>query len=374
VTSGFITSTVLFGAMLGSLCGGFLSNFFGMKFTAFLGASICLFGATTSAFSISLPIWMACRVVLGIGIGLIGVICPLYVSIMAPKHLKGPFGVLFQLTLTFGILIAYVVGYGCTKVGDIFLSWRIMVGSGGALSAILLQLVVYFGMVEPPKTVKMIDESEPLNPNSNGKPSFLTLFKSGRRLNTLTGIMLAITLQLTGINAIMYFGPKILKSAGLDEAVALNIGIGAWNFVTTFLAILLVNRVSSRVLVVVGTSVMSVALVICGICMDGSIVSNPTYKGVGVGIGLILFLAGFEGGMGCLFWVLVNEIFDSDVREYGASMTNLLQWGFNLLLSTFFLSISKTIGDDKTFYVFGGIGVLCSIYLIFFLKKLEKDF
>eukprot|EP01124_Arcella_intermedia_P002307 TRINITY_DN1125_c0_g1_i1.p1 TRINITY_DN1125_c0_g1~~TRINITY_DN1125_c0_g1_i1.p1 ORF type:complete len:436 (+),score=63.72 TRINITY_DN1125_c0_g1_i1:32-1309(+) len=376
VTTGFITSTCLFGAMFGSLFGGFLSQLMGMRLTAFLAASLCLFGAITSAFSVQLWVFMALRVILGIGVGLIGVICPLYVSTVAPDNLKGRFGVLFQLTLTFGILVSNVAGFAFDKVNNPFLSWRLMLATGGGLSAFLLQCVVFFKMIEPPKHYQfdsVSSETRPLS-SDNQKPSFFMLFYPFARLkDTFTGFMLAVTLQLTGINAIMYFGPKILKSAGLDNAVALNIGIGGWNFITTFLAVLLVNRLSRRTLVVGGTLVMSLALVLCGIFMDSHIITNPTYKGIGVGIGLLLFLAGFEAGIGCLFWVLVNEIFEKDVKEYGASMTNVLQWGFNLLLSTFYPSLTSLVGDNVTFYVFGGIGVVCTIYLVIVLKEEEND-
>jgi len=79
-------------------------------------------------------------------------------------------------------------------------------------------------------------------------------------------------------------------------------------------------------------------------------------------------LAGFEGGAGCLFWVLANEIFDDDVREAGASMANVLQWGFNLVVSSLFPLMFNSFGQDITFYIFGGIGVACTIFLYFRLK------
>jgi len=85
------------------------------------------------------------------------------------------------------------------------------------------------------------------------------------------------------------------------------------------------------------------------------------------------FLGGFEAGPGCLFWVLANEIFDEDVREAGAATSNILQWAFNLLVSSIFPIMFSAIGNDKTFYIFGGIGVACTIYLAFFLKGKQVD-
>jgi len=217
-------------------------------------------------------------------------------------------------------------------------------------------------------------EDKPILGNGESR-SALRLLSLPILPQTLKGIALAATLQLTGINAIMYFGPKIIESAGFNNPNMLNIVIGAWNFVTTFIAAALVDRVPRKYLISVGTAVMALALLVTGICLS-PVVPEGLGRTIGVGIGLIFFIAGFEGGVGCLFWILANEVFDKEIREAGATMSNVFQWGFNLIVSSFFLTMFEQVGEAITFYIFGGVGVVCTVILFFFLSvhqpKMEK--
>jgi len=367
VLQGFITSVILFGAALGSLGGGFLAQY-GRRVSCFIAAGICLFGGVTTAFSPTLWVFMTLRFILGIGVGLVGVICPMYVSETAPQKSKGRFGVLFQLSLTLGILLAYVVGFGFKQIEDQSLALRLMLGTGGGIFPLLMMCVIFCGMIETVNYQRSTNDSETRHLSSQDSSTIkrnrgaLSLFSMARIRQTIKGIVLAVILQLTGINAIMYYGPKIIEGAGFHNATLLNVGIGVWNFLSTFIAVSLVGLLERRTLIIGGTVVMSLALILVGLCLNDSIIRDPLAKGIGVGIGLALFIAGFEGGIGCLFWVLVNEIFDSDVREHGSSMCNVMQWLFNILVSSLFPLLFEK--KDLTFYVFGGIGILCTLYYV----------
>jgi len=311
---------------------------------------------------------MTLRFILGIGVGLVGVICPMYVSETAPQKSKGRFGVLFQLSLTLGILLAYVVGFGFKQIEDQSLALRLMLGTGGGIFPLLMMCVIFCGMIETVNYQRSTNDSETRHLSSQDSSTIkrnrgaLSLFSMARIRQTIKGIVLAVILQLTGINAIMYYGPKIIEGAGFHNATLLNVGIGVWNFLSTFIAVSLVGLLERRTLIIGGTVVMSLALILVGLCLNDSIIRDPLAKGIGVGIGLALFIAGFEGGIGCLFWVLVNEIFDSDVREHGSSMCNVMQWLFNILVSSLFPLLFEK--KDLTFYVFGGIGILCTLYYV----------
>jgi len=183
------------------------------------------------------------------------------------------------------------------------------------------------------------------------------------------GIVFSATLQLTGINAVMFFGPSIIKSAGIDNEYALNIGVGSWNFLTTIIAIFLVERLGRKKLMIAGTVLLTVALFFIGISFH---FFRGTLQGAMVGLGLALYLMGFEGGPGCLFWVVVSEAFPPHIRGAGNSFCNIMQWGFNLLISTTFPIVSGALGSegiDIIFYVYGGIGVVC----VFFLAIMQKE-
>jgi len=187
------------------------------------------------------------------------------------------------------------------------------------------------------------------------------------------GLVFSATLQFTGINAVMFFGPSIIQSAGIDNAYAVNIGVGAWNFLTTFIAVFLVERLGRRRLMIGGTVVLTAALILIAISFRFTV---GTTRGVLIGIGLALYLMGFEGGPGCLFWVLVNEAYPPHIRAAGASFCNIVQWGFNLIVSTMFPIVTTALGEknsDVIFYVFGGIGVLCIFLQLFVLPETKES-
>jgi len=168
----------------------------------------------------------------------------------------------------------------------------------------------------------------------------------------------------------MYYGPNIIKQAGLSNGNLLNIGIGFFNFVFTIFAVFLVDRLGRRPLMLGGTSIMSVALLTIGTAYVAIPKTNQVALGIVVACGLILFLAGFEGGPGCLFWVLVNENFPEEhpgYKEHAATYANVLQWVFNLALSLVFPYLEDY--PASTFFFFGGVGILSTIYLFFFMKE-----
>jgi len=374
VLQGFVTSIMLFGALVGSFAAGAMATRLGRRYTAIIATGICLFGGASPAFSTDLYMFLALRFVLGLGVGVVGVICPLYVSEVVPVSKKGKYGVVFQLTLTLGILLAYLVGYIFTKVIDRpSLQWRLMLSSFGVILPLILLVLIVVGMKET-QNEGQVGENTNLQINKEDQ----VLSKTGGWLGllvprrfvkqTLTGIVLAMTLQLTGVNAIIYFGTKILAEAFPgSKAALLNIAIGGWNFIATFIALYLVDRLRRSVLMTGATVIIAVALFIVGVCFDK--INDPLYRGIGIGVGLFLFIGGFEAGPGCLFWILANEIFDKNVLAEGASSVNVLQWAFNLVVSTLFpLLFDSQIGAPGTFYLFGSIGILCALYLFFFLK------
>jgi len=185
----------------------------------------------------------------------------------------------------------------------------------------------------------------------------------------------------------MFYGPKIIQASGFSDGNVLNLAVGGWNFITTLVAIFLVGKLGRRALFLLGTAILTVALI--GIALTFNLTdecSNQTStvsfahmrysnelqanhtacpRVIGVTVGLIVFILGFEMGPGCLFWVLANEMFPKRFSELGASYTNIAQWGFNLLVSSTFAFIPQ----DVAFYVFAGAGVVCTVYLFLFLKE-----
>jgi len=170
----------------------------------------------------------------------------------------------------------------------------------------------------------------------------------------------------------MYYGPEIIKNAGISNANAVNIGVTGWNFLTTIIAITLVDKLGRRPLMIGGAVLVSVAAIFMGI--SDRYFTGST-QGWTIGIGLAVYLVGFEAGPGCLFWVLVNEAFPQHIRAAGNSFCNIVQWGFNLMIAITFPILNNALGSSAyvIFYVYGGIGVVCCIFLLIFLKETKQN-
>jgi MFS family permease len=340
---------------------------------------ITICGAFSQAFSPRFWILIVLRCLLGFGVGLTGVVCPLYVSEMADldhEEKTGFLGTLFQLAITVGIVFAFLVGLIIrldSSLGD--LQWRLIIGTG-ILPAILLLVIGVFLMPESTSWLRSVgNENASLDISGAPSKNCCEILSRKHFKKFITGVMLAACLQLTGINVVMFFGGDILNKTPIGEndvAVQLaNLGIGVWNSITTIIGVALVGRMKRKTLIIAGTVILTGSNVLIG--FGGLLSKDPTANTftavVVVFIGLALFLLGFEIGPGCLFWVLVNEIFPPEIKEQGVGLVNLLQWGFNLLVTSVFPELISATSLATTFWIYAGIGVLVVIYLQLFLEE-----
>jgi SP family galactose:H+ symporter-like MFS transporter len=371
-----ITSSILLGALIGSSFGGLLSDWIGRKLSITIMSCISFLSALFCAFSPTFIIFSILRMILGIGIGLCTVVCPLYVSEVSPSKKRGFLGTFFQLSITFSILIAYVVGY---FILGIQYDWRIMSGLG-AIPSIFLIVISIFWIEESYQWLK----SKQLQENffldkSTKKSSFnriINIFLSPQnRKPFFLGIIFSIILQLTGINTIIYYAPKVFSASGSNKNISYlaTIGVGAWNFITTLIAIFTVDRFGRRILYLIGTLLCILSTLMLGFIYK--FIENEKIITIMAIIGISLFIAGFECGPGPLFFVLVNEIFESKDRGTAGAFMNFLQWSFNLALSLSFLTLIDTIGLPFTYWIFTGIGISGWIIVFLLLPETKgKDF
>eukprot|EP01130_Rhizamoeba_saxonica_P004584 TRINITY_DN1873_c0_g1_i1.p1 TRINITY_DN1873_c0_g1~~TRINITY_DN1873_c0_g1_i1.p1 ORF type:complete len:449 (-),score=78.32 TRINITY_DN1873_c0_g1_i1:24-1370(-) len=384
----FITMSMLIGAAFGSLFGGALCNKFGRKIVMALGCVIVTVGVLCSCFSPTYWVFLLARGLMGIGVGFVGVVCPMYVSETADKDRAGFLGTLFQLSITVGIVLAYLMGYiFCfvfpeqANIPQQSLAWRIMFGAG-VIPSISLAIIAIVVLPESTHWLRSAGgESKPLTDHSidpikpKGK-GILGLFSYPKQL--ILGIMLAACLQLTGINVIMYYGPEVLKDAFSQEreyVQLLNVGVGAWNAFATLIAIGLVDKAGRRPLMLLGSLGVAVASICVGLAffLSSEMDESPGWKTPVVAASLALYLLGFETGPGCLFWVLVNEIFPDEVSDAGSTFVNALQWVFNIMATSTFLVFQENIGAAGTFWIYGGVGIVVTLYLFFSLTETKQS-
>lgn len=325
--------------------------------------------------------WVLCvgRLLIGMVLGLVCVAAPMYVSENAyPKYSK-MIGVMFQIFTTFGIFLAATIGlavgqsvqFNNNSDQHLMARMQALCVFSTVLSVIMILLGIFLRSKKGDGSAE--EQAEQQQAEANLKQySFLQMTGP-----LLVGIIVAGTLQLTGINAVMNYAPTIMGSLGLDPLVG-NFIVMLWNFVTTIVSVPLASVFSMRTMFLGGSIVTSVCcLFLCGIPVYPGVTPTKAAKN-GVAItGILIFIAAFEMGVGPCFYVLAQDLFPQSFRPKGASVTMVAQFVFNVIINVCYpIATEKMSGgpsgnQDKgqaiAFIFFGSIGIVCFVVQIFFL-------
>ena len=377
---GLVVSAVPIGAAFGALAAGRLSDQYGRRVTIIASAAVFILGALASAASPDTLVLVLSRLVIGVAIGFASATAPVYISEMAPPEARGRLVSFFQLSVTVGILAAYLVGLAFEPSG----SWRWMLGLG-VLPALLL-LVGMLRMPQSPRWLVMVgrdyDARATLAKIRAGREDEITLeigeieAELGQqaggwgelrepliRAALTVGIGLAILQQVTGINTVIYYAPTIVEFTGIDSsssAILAAVGVGIVNVGMTLVAIRLLDRVGRRVLLLGGTAVMALSLFALGLAFDGT--DEDTFSSV-LAIGsLMTYVAAFAISLGPIFWLINSEIYPLRIRSKAASLGTTANWVFNFIVSLTFLTLIAELGRSGAFWLYGGISVLTLIF------------
>lgn len=387
-----ITSWVTLGALVGALVAGVLADRLGRRITILLAALLFSVGALMEALAPGTVVLVSGRLVVGFGVGVASVAAPLYAAEQAPTRLRGRFVSIYQLAITMGIFIAYLVDQALTN-NDM---WRAMLGVS-AIPAVLL-IIVMVPMPDSPRWfVKVarrkdaiaalekvrpdvdaqaeVAEIERANAEDSDQASWGEVFSKRLRRPLMIGIGLAVFQQITGINAIIYYADKIFAQAGFstpaDQAAATTWAIGGVNVLATFIAVAYVDRFGRRPLLLAGLVGMASALITVGISfhfMDkadtsGAGSGGPTTAGIITLVALVVFIASFAFSLGPVVWTVINEIFPNRVRGRAVAVATAVNWGSAWLVSQFFLTLIDSIGNSATFYLFGAFSVIAYVWI-----------
>lgn len=388
-----ITSWVTLGALLGALVAGVVADRVGRKRTILLAAVLFTAGAVLEAVAPGVPVLVVGRLIVGFGVGVASVAAPLYAAEQAPTRLRGRFVSIYQLAITIGIFIAYLVDQMLTN-GDL---WRVMLGVS-AVPAVLLLLVMAPMPDTPRWFMKMgrrqdaatalhrvrpdidveteLDEIDrTIRAESAQQATWGEVFSQRLRKPLLVGVGLAVFQQITGINAIIYYADKIFAQAGFstpaDQASATTWAVGGVNVLATFIAVAYVDRFGRRPLLLAGLVGMFAALVTVGISfhfMDGADTSGagsggPTTAGIITLVALVVFIASFAFSLGPVVWTVINEIFPNRVRGRAVAVATAVNWGSAWIVSQFFLTLLDSIGSSATFYLFGAFSAIAWVWV-----------
>ena len=370
-----IVSGVLAGAAVGALGGGRLADIFGRRLLLIVTAIIFAAGALICAAATSPAMLIVGRIIVGLGIGLSSGTVPVYISEVSPADARGWTVSLFQLAITIGILLAYVVDYAFAKSE----AWRWMFGIS-LIPASIFAIGMYFLPESPRWLIRHGDlvrarailariratsnvdaelkEIEQSFAQSEQHGNWHDLLSPSLRPALIVGIGLAIFQQVTGINTVIYYAPLIIQSAGVSSAsgaILATAGIGAVNVLMTIVSMWLIDRIGRRPLLLTGIAGMIVTLGVLGWAFHSNSRSEAlSWLAV---ISMMVYVASFAISLGPIFWLLIAEIYPLQVRSSSEGLAATFNWGSNLLVSLTFLTLLQGIGAPKTFWVYG----LCAI-------------
>lgn len=385
VAQELIVSMVLVGAAAGAVAGGKLSDAIGRRMSLLVTSSIFILGALICAFAGSFGVLLAGRIIVGLGIGLSSTTVPVYISEISPPAARGWQVSLFQLAITLGILSAYVVSYSFARTAD---GWRWMLGLA-AVPGLLLAIAMVVLPESPrwlsekrsPEKARAVlkrirgsadieaefDDIQRTVAESHERGGWVDLLSPSLRPALLVGIGLAIFQQVTGINAVIYYAPTIIQSAGIPSAsgaILATAGIGLVNVIMTIVSMWLLDRAGRRPLLLAGICGMIVTLVLLGLAFHTQSSGRLAWVAV---VTLMAYVASFAISLGPIFWLLIAEIYPLKVRGLAEGVAATTNWVANLVVSLTFLSLVQALGASTTFWVYGALSVgalLFSYYMV----------
>lgn len=379
---GMAMSAALWGTVVGSLIGAWPTDRFGRTKTLLWIGVLYLSSAIWSGLATDVYSFMIARFIGGLGVGISTIAAPLYISEISPPESRGRLAGMFQFNIVFGILIAFASNYlvGRYVVID---AWRWMLGIE-ALPA-LIYTVMCLSLPASPrwliakrgdlvggeKVLRLINpdasdaeiaksvgeiaaSSRPISDDAGAEPFWTARLK----VPILLAVLVAFFNQLSGINAILYFAPRIFESTGLgpQDALLQSIGIGVTNLVFTFVGLWLIDRLGRRTLLYIGSAGYIVSLGLCSYAFF-----TETFNIVPACI--FAFIAAHAVGQGAVIWVLISEIFPNQHRAAGQSLGCFTHWIFAALLTTFFPTMMKVFEPGYVFLFFCFMMVLQGIWV-----------
>lgn len=381
---GVAISMALWGTVTGALLGGWPAEYFGRKKTLLWVGILFLVSAIGSAMAPGVWLFMISRFVGGLGIGISTVAAPMFISEISPSKYRGRLTGLFQFNIVFGILIAYLSNSLIRGTGPN--DWRWMLGVM-AFPAIAFTLACIW-IPESPRWLifhkkqkeKGLNILKRLNPGYSDEEigrMMNEIITSGNQKNhgkkffsrsLLKPILLAVCIaffnQLSGINAILYFAPRIFSMSGLGAQAALlqSVGIGLANLVFTFAGLWLIDRLGRRILLFIGSAGYIVSLGL----ISWAFFSGNT--GI-VPVCIFAFIASHAVGQGAVIWVFISEIFPNRTRALGQSLGSFTHWFFAAVITMVFPVMANSIHPGWIFGIFCGMMVLQLIWVTFFVPE-----
>ena len=376
-----VMAMALWGTVFGAIFGGIPTNRLGRKTTLIWIGIFYLISALGSALVNDPYSFAFFRFLGGIGVGVSTIAAPAYVSEISPAKNRGKLVALYQFNIVLGILIAFLSNYLLRNVGDY--AWRWMIGVE-AFPAFIYTVLIFAVPKSPRWLISKHKEKEAISVlkliySDEDTESFVESIKSETerqitgenifmkkyRFPLLLAFLVAMFNQFSGINAFLYYAPRIFEEAGLGESTALlsSIGIGLTNLIFTLLGVFLIDRLGRKVLMYIGSIgyIISLSLV--------SLAFYLNWEGMAVPVFLFLFIASHAIGQGAIIWVYISEIFPNHLRASGQSFGTSTHWILAAIIPSIVPVLFSTIGPGTVFLVFAIMMVFQLLFVIFMMPE-----
>ncbi|WP_110944415.1 sugar porter family MFS transporter [Streptomyces niger] len=377
---GVITSALLIGAAFGSLAGGRMSDRLGRRNSLLWSGAVFIAGAIAVALAPSVPFMVAARFALGLAVGSASVITPLYLSEIAPPHIRGRLVSFNSLMIVSGQLLAYLInavlahweawrwmlGLAALPAVALFIGlfflpdtprWYMSKGRTGEASAVLRRTLP---AAEVDDELARIEQARALETNAQ-RGAWQELRTPWVRRLLLVGIGLSIVQQITGVNAVIYFAPKILLTTGLgtNAAITATIAVGAISVVATAIGMSLIDKVGRRPMLIWGLSGMTVSLALLGASFHLPQSVGVSFLVLGL---MVLYMAFMQATLNTGVWLLLAEMFPLKVRGLAMGAAVFVMWLVNFAVALLFPVLLDAAGAAVTFWLFGAACVLSLVF------------
>ncbi|WP_380183479.1 sugar porter family MFS transporter [Kalamiella sp. sgz302252] len=405
VQEGFITSFLLFGAALGSLFGGYLSDKQGRRKNLLWVAAIFILGALGTAFAWDVPSMIVARFVLGLAVGCASVTVPVYISELARPAQRERLVTVNELMIVTGQFLAYTVNAGIVNFyPDMAHNWRIMLAIPAIPGALL-----WIGMLLMPesprflirrgetakavkvlKTIRLpeevdreVKEIQRINQIDTVKLNIFTELKKPWVIQLiLIGLMIVLATRVTGVNTIMYYAPTVLKATGLGDAAAVTgaVANGVVSILATLLGMVLIGKHSRRKIFFTGQAGVTLSLMLIGLSfklffhsetLNGVESLHANFAGASyIILGLmLLFLVFMQGWIAPVFWLMLAEIYPLRMRGLGMGIAVFGLWIFDFIIQSLFPLLLSHYGGGMTFGFFAATNIVMLLLLVKFLPE-----
>ncbi|NAY93406.1 sugar porter family MFS transporter [Muricauda sp. JGD-17] len=374
-----VMAMALWGTVIGAIFGGIPTNAIGRKKTLIWIGILYLVSAVGSALANDPYSFAAFRFIGGLGVGASTIAAPAYIAEIAPSKDRGRLVALYQFSIVFGVLVAFLSNYLLRNMGEN--AWRWMIGVE-ALPAFLYCLIILgvpksprwlitkgrskeaekvLGIVSPGKDVAALEREIAAETG----PDTENIFMKKYRAPLLLAFFIAFFNQFSGINAFWYYAPRILEEAGLGKGSALlsSVGIGFINVIFTLIGVFLIDRWGRRQLLYVGSIgyIVSLTLVALSFFLG--------WEGPFVALFLLVFVASHAMGQGTVIWVFISELFPNHLRASGQAFGSTVHWVLAAIIPSFIPVLFSTIGAGTVFAFFALMMVLQLIWVHFVMPE-----